>query len=435
MAKFINLFLIEMDSISNILRKVVSHFQGRSSRLITESDVFCMAPWIQLHAQTNGKVAPCCMSSVRFGNEIGDLRINPNIEELWNSANMKQLRLNMLSGKKSSICSNCYAHEEIGKTSERKTYNRDFVGFFDRVKKTKPDGTVTDKRVPVIDIRFSNKCNYKCRICSSEYSSSWHEDELRLGITPFPKDMKPTDEEETFWKSFKRMLPGVERLHFAGGEPLFMDEHYDVLEYLISIGKTDVNLTYNTNFSTLRYKRYNIIEQWQKFKKVDVWASLDDLGNRGDYHRKGQQWEKIESNIREVQQNCKNVLFGVNVTVSIFNVLSVPSFFQYMVENNFVQPERFNLYPLYGPHSFCITNLLPELKQQVKKEYSDFENNYLKNFSDNTPIKNHLKAIVTLMDSNNGKLQKDFKRKVMAVDELRNESFTHTFPELREMLE
>jgi len=162
----------------------IARYKFEGDKHLSGSEVFCMAPWIQLHAQTNGKAAPCYMSSIKDGNEIGNLRTHPNLEDAWNSPNMKQLRVNMLTGKKSSICSNCYDHEAIGKTSERGTYNRDFVRYYERVKNTLPDGTVTDKQVPVIDLRFSNKCNYKCRICSSEYSNLWHEEEIELGITP-----------------------------------------------------------------------------------------------------------------------------------------------------------------------------------------------------------------------------------------------------------
>src|ERR1051325_9408309 len=108
-------------------------------------------------------------------------------------------------------------------------------------------------------------------------------------------------DEEKFWESYERLLPHVGRMHFAGGEPLVMDEHYRVLDYLISIGKTDVTLSYNTNFSMLRYKKYNIVELWNKFKRVEVWASLDGMGEQGDYHRKGQRRHKIEENIRTVQ--------------------------------------------------------------------------------------------------------------------------------------
>jgi organic radical activating enzyme len=94
--------------------------------------------------------------------------------------------------------------------------------------------------VPIIDIRFSNKCNYKCRICNSDYSTLWYDEEVKLGksVLPSSKEIKVSADELKFWESFKSLLPTVKRLHFAGGEPLFMDEHYATLEHLIEVGNT-----------------------------------------------------------------------------------------------------------------------------------------------------------------------------------------------------
>ena len=413
-----------------------SKLSTANSRLLNGSEVFCMSPWIQLHAQTDGNISPCCMSSVHDGNELGNLRDNPDLLEAWNSKNMKALRLNMLQGKKSSICDNCYAHEKIGKFSERKQYNKEFRRYYPRVTSTGADGSVSEKSIPVLDIRFSNKCNYKCRICNSDYSTLWYDEEIKLGKTPDSNNKEKTAAagSEMFVESFKNLLPGVERLHFAGGEPLFMDEHYEILEHLIAMGKTDITLTYNTNFSTLRYKRHNVIDLWKKFKKVDIWASLDGMGERGDYQRKGQKWDTIEQNIRTVQEECSNVLFGVNMTVSIFNILHVPAFFQYMVDEKFVDSERVNLYPLYYPHYFSITNLTDSIKRKVEKEYEIFGKSYLNSIKGSGRIKGHIGALMTLMLSEKSTKLKEFQHWVTAVDRIRDESFTNTFPELKEMM-
>ncbi|MES2622694.1 MAG: twitch domain-containing radical SAM protein [Bacteroidota bacterium] len=413
------------------------NLRADNSGLYDKSEVFCMAPWLQLHAQTNGKVAPCCMASVSNGNELGDLRQNPNLEDSWNSENMKQLRLNMLQGKKSSICTHCYDYEKAGKFSERNQYNRDYKHQHFKVSAVMEDGSLKGLDVPLVDIRFSNKCNYKCRICDSVYSSLWHEEEAKTGKIPglpSTKEMKVANDETAFWKSYKRLLKNVKRLHFAGGEPLFMDEHYEALEYLISIGKTDVTLSYNTNFSTLRYKKYNVVDLWNKFEKVDVWASLDMMGDKGDYQRKGQKWDNIEENIRTVQSKCTSVLFGINATVSIFNVLDIPFFYQYMVEHKFVQPDRLNLYLLFDPPYMNITNLTPALKTEVVERFDAFEKTYLNTLSDTSNIRNHAKAVVSYMMSENGTGQKEFAHWVHAIDAVRNEKFETTFPELVEMV-
>ena len=421
------------------VKKVVARVRAASSPLLTRSNVFCMSPWIQLHAQTNGKVAPCCMAAMHGGNEIGDLKLNPNLADAWNSQNMKQLRLDMLKGKENSLCKHCYSYEKVGKFSERMQYNRDYKRYFSRVSATKKDGSLAEMNVPLIDIRFSNKCNYKCRICDSEYSTQWYEEEEAIGRPTKAnsnqgKELKVANDEDAFWQSYTSLLGGVERLHFAGGEPLFMDEHYKALEHLISIGKTDVTLSYNTNFSTLRYKKYDVIAQWNKFKTVDVWASLDGMGAQGDYQRKGQKWEKIEENIRAVQQGCTSLLFGVNVTVSMLNILHIPDFYRYLVEQKLVAPERLNLYLLFDPSYMNITNLPPAIKQKAIAQFEALDRDFLSTLPHPAHIRNHIAAVVNYMMSEQGNELDSFRHWIGAVDKVRNEDFVATFPELASLV-
>ena len=62
-----------------------------------EDDVMCILPWIHMHPWPNGKTMLCCDSP--WEDHIGDLREN-SLKEVWNSEKMKQVRLNMLNGKK-----------------------------------------------------------------------------------------------------------------------------------------------------------------------------------------------------------------------------------------------------------------------------------------------------------------------------------------------
>jgi MoaA/NifB/PqqE/SkfB family radical SAM enzyme len=404
--------------------------------LIRVSKVFCMAPWMQLHAQTNGDVGPCCMANMDNGNAVSNLNMEPDLTKAWNSFAMRQLRRNMLIGRQSSICLNCYEYEKVGRFSERMQYNRDFKRHFHRVLSTRPDGSIPHSDIPLIDIRFSNRCNYKCRICSSEYSSLWHEEELRLNpdAKPYPKSLKVAADEVLFWQSFERLLPDVKRLHFAGGEPLVMDEHYRTIDHLVSIGRTDLNLSYNTNFSILNHKGHDLPAIWNRFAKVDIWASLDGMGAKGDYQRKGQNWERIEANIRELQQRCRTTVFGVNVTVSIFNVLHVPDFYRHLVESGLADADRVNLYFLQFPYEFSVTNLTPGLKQQVREQYADFMSSYVSKRNDTGHFANHMQAVINRMDSVQDELLQEFRTSIDRIDRLRGEDFRSVFPELSEMV-
>lgn len=429
-------------NIRQVIYNTLSKVPSRKNKLLHKSEVFCMAPWIQLHAQTNGKVAPCCMSAVSDGCEFGDLRENPRMEDAWNSTNAKQLRLNMLKGEKSNICSHCYDYEKNGKFSERMTYNRDYGKVFSKVTATAPDGSLEGLDIPLIDIRFNNKCNYKCRICDSAFSTLWFDEEQLINRPRRPptydteKEINAASDVETFMESYKRMLPGVKRLHFAGGEPLVMREHFETLQHLIAIGHTHLTLSYNTNFSMLRYKEFSIIELWNKFDSVDIWASLDGMGAQGDYHRKGQKWERIEDNIRMAQQKCTSMLFGVNITVSIFNILHVPNFYKHLVENKLAAPDRINLYLLFDPSYYSIVHLTPALKDKAQQQFEIFEKEYLSKFSSEktSNIRNHIKSVINYMNGEQGHLQPEFKKWVHAVDEIRNEKFETIFPELQEMM-
>lgn len=424
-----------MNLFETIKNKLTGLAPDRSAKHLQNSEVFCMAPWIQLHAQTNGEIIPCSMSAYK-GDTIGNLRQNSNLFEAWNSEKMKQLRLNMLQNKKSAICGNCYDYEKIGKVSDRMQYNRDYKEYYNRVTATLADGTVTELSIPLLDIRFSNKCNYKCRICNSGSSSQLYEEELKLGLidSTTPRESRAAGNDEVFWESYKKLLPGVKRLHFAGGESLLMDEHFAALEYLIEIGNTDVNLSYNTNFSTLRYKQNNVIELWNKFKKVDVWASLDGMGEQGDYQRKGQRWKEIEDNIRTLQSTCTSAIFGVDVTVSIFNILHIPQFYEYMVENKLVDADRMNLYFLQGPEYLSVTNLTPALKQKVEELHVHFSNGYLQKISGSEKMKENVLALIKYMNTKQTQRQSEFTRRISETDALRNEKFSTTFPELAEMM-
>ena len=88
-----------------------------------DNDVMCILPWIHMHPWPNGKTMLCCDSP--WESNIGDLREN-TLQEVWNSEDMKQVRLNMLKGKKCKQCVRCYEKEKYGHDSLRTRSNKDW---------------------------------------------------------------------------------------------------------------------------------------------------------------------------------------------------------------------------------------------------------------------------------------------------------------------
>ena len=148
-----------------------------------------------------------------------------------------------------------------------------------------------------LDIRFDNKCNLKCRICSSKFSTSWYSDEVKLGLQPEKKSevYKKTISSKVF-DFIIEQLPNVNELFFAGGEPIIQDGHYAILEKAIELGISEkISLAYNTNFSTLKYKNKNIISIWDKFKEVWISDSAFKTMDAVDSVQKGFQHKAFNS--------------------------------------------------------------------------------------------------------------------------------------------
>ena len=73
-------------------------------KLLKESKVFCMFPWMHLNATPKGDIYPCCSND--YTNPIGNSK-DMSLGEAINTDYMKQLRLNMLNEKHSDICNFC----------------------------------------------------------------------------------------------------------------------------------------------------------------------------------------------------------------------------------------------------------------------------------------------------------------------------------------
>ena len=79
-----------------------------------------------------------------------------------------------------------------------------------------------------------------------------------------------------------------------------MEEHYRILKKLDERKMYHVRLKYNTNFSQMVFKKLDVMEIWNRFESVKIGASLDGMGKRGEYLRKGQSWEQVEENRKRI---------------------------------------------------------------------------------------------------------------------------------------
>ena len=364
------------------------------------------------------------------------------MEEIWNNDYMKQLRLDLINGEKPSSCSKCYEQEDMGITSFRNSANKNFEHHIDTsIANTTTDGTNTEFNLVYWDFRFSNLCNMKCRMCGGHLSSLWNIDEKEVyGRASEPDIVVNTKDHsiDDLYGVLDEQINNVEEIYFAGGEPLIMDEHYYILEQLIERGRTNVRLRYNTNLLKIKYKSWDNMELWKHFDDVQVIASIDGMGARAEYIRKGTVWDTVDSNIKLLINN-DNIKFGVSPTINLFNVHHIPDFVDYMFSIGMTIDHLHLNNVLTNPQWYHVNMLSDELKREIKQRYNEHialiqdertRNGLMQRYQS---ILSYLEHPITdeEFDANKQK----FKQITDLLDKFRQETFVEVFPELENYYE
>ena len=349
---------------------------------LKSTDTFCILPWLHLNVQPNGDIYPCCMAP--YGEAIGNTT-NDTLEEMWNGEAMKDIRRKMLVGDRPHLCNRCFLIEDNGLNSPRYTHNDLFRERITEVLDTTDEvsGHVTDFKLRYWDFRWSNICNFKCRMCGVYSSSKWHQEALELhgdttgaetkGILEF----NSTGKEDVF-AQIDRHIHDVEEIYFAGGEPLVMEEHYLILEKLIAAGRTDVRLRYNTNFSHLKFKKWDLFGMWQHFidnpkGHIQLFASLDAVGKLAEVIRDGTKWNNVYQNIKKCR--AADIQIHFSPTISLLNMFFIDELIDCAAECN-IDVDKINVNNILTTPKFYDVRLLPQyLKDQLIQKLVDYRDN------------------------------------------------------------
>lgn len=374
----------------------------------------CILPWIHAHIHTTGNVYPCCHSISSNAAIMGSVK-SDSLENIINSDNMKKLRLNMLSNVKSPVCTKCYEMEDSGITSYRNRHNDYFKKHFNIIESTTSDGTI-DPNIKFIDVRFSNICNLKCRTCYHELSSSIAAEEGRKVIM-----IKALPDYDIFEKQYSN----IERIYFAGGEPLLMKEHLDLLQKLIVKGVSkNIVLEYNSNVTNLEFKGDNFVMLWQEFKNVSISASIDAIGKRGEYIRHGCKWKTVEDNILML---TKYVSVNLSLTASALNISSIVDTHKYLIKEKIINDKvKLSIGYVISP-SFYSAKIIPE---SIRNDILSNINEYIDKLKAD-PFIDQLHMLSNFLKTGkyNPALFKKFLSDSVRLDIIRGESIFEIFPE------
>jgi len=293
-------------------------------------DTWCVNAYMNLDIHPSGMIKPCCMSNYEYKTDEGHTRLNQSsIMKFWDSKSRKTFIQGLNAGEKLKECSACWKEEESGKESKRIRDNR-----------TYSDSITDENMLPIVmALSLGNLCNIKCRICSPIHSSIWMIEEAKLHHgnnfkeyfknpmwIPFKESFST---ENTFlWEDLKNMMSNVERLDFAGGEPFYIENHWEILKYCVENNlSSKITVHYNTNGTIFPEKYIDILNQ---FGCVDIQISSDGLYKQFEYLRHGANWDEVEKNIDKflkVKNQNLHWKIGVCLSLSAFNVFDFSDIF------------------------------------------------------------------------------------------------------------
>ena len=385
----------------------------------------CILPGIHLYGDVQGQYKLCCHIASPAYN-MGSYQ--EPISSIFNNEKYKKIRTQMLSGNITEMCKKtCYDIEDLGGESNRQQVNKRFGKFAKLQDYTNKDGSVNNNPI-YLDIRFGNKCNFKCRICGPFASSAWFKDAQKISeFKNSPKQLEDyyTDSQD-FWEYLQKIKKSVKCFYFAGGEPLLMDGHYKLLQWFIDNNKTDVELTYNTNLSTLKYKNYDVFELWKHFKNVSLWPSVDGYKTHCQYSRTNFNWDIFESNLLKT----KKYLNTVSSTTSIYSILTTPELIAHMKTLGIATYLSILDFP---PH--CDMRLLPDnIKIKINRKFELLRRKFSFTSDQEENILSNIRYLNKNIEDKNTLLKK-FKLYNEQVDHLNNTSFVKIYPELAEWYE
>jgi len=392
-------------------------------------DNFCLYPFAHFQLDPDGRARPCCKY------KVGDASWQDNVPKLptddigalWEQEEFQELRDKFLRNERPDGCKACWDEEAAGIQSMRLTREaggkeHPFATFFHHIPRVYPK---------TLDIKLSNLCNLKCRICTPFLSSQWIKEIKDLKIIDMGTMESFTgNSKEKFLENpknetiLKEWAPGIDYLEFYGGEPLMQQEHDRILDIMYGHGTpSNTSLYYNTNSSICNEDFFKL---WKKFKEVIINFSIDDIGERFEYQRKNAKWDESLNNIHQYKKFAKlhnvNMKLRIYVTVGILNVFYLKEFVEAIRDLGIELV--FNM--VHYPHHYSIVNLPTEVKDRVKEKLLSIDLTNL--ISRESP---GIENIINFMygSEHNVELLKTFFKKTQMHDEYRRESFQSTFTE------
>lgn len=297
------------------------------NNLMEKNKSFCLYPWIK-SVNYNNHYTLCTQSytPVTKTTEMKNWQTDKKFTEIRNK---------MLAGVKIKNCKACYDQEAIGKSvSIRRHETLEWAAML-KVKSIKELKHI--KSPSYFELRFSNKCNIKCRSCSGHFSHLIERENKQIKDKKFHSlvnkakfDSFGGAGELIDWRNLKRVYIG-------GGDPSVQPELYRFLENCIAEKNTDFELRLGINAVKISNKLFQL---FKPFTKLVFSCSIDGTPKIDEYIRWGTKWDQKIKNIKKLQAQGHTI--AINFVLSIWNVAHLGKILKFFERELPGSPVHFN---------------------------------------------------------------------------------------------
>ena len=411
--------------------KFDAHYRPGTSNnvipLFNNDRKMCAHAWVGLHVDPGGTTRLCCEYTDTIKDDQGtEFNIRQNsITEILDSQYLKSVRDIFRKNMLPDGCNRCAIAEKQQGISKRMLTPYKLENVYGYINW---ESDRVDDHLSFIGGHLGNLCNLKCRICSPVYSSSIAIEQLNQ----LPKDSRKThpvysmlsenswaNTSDAFWAQIKTLVPKVRNFEILGGEPLLIKENIEFMEWLIEQGHSqDVIFEFTTN-GTVYPKVFDSIE---KFKRLTLTISVDNIGPMFEVERHGITWQEFEKNFDKFLM-CRNknesVKIGISISVNIQNVLYLPELVQWL-ESKGIDHYFYNW--VDTPSWLSIRSLTPAAKNLVLQK--------LQNCNLSSEHRDRLQYVVNRIKLSQTSDGMEFCKEVAILDNLRKQNFAETHKEI-----
>ncbi len=165
-----------------------------------------------------------------------------------------------------------------------------------------------------------------------------------------------------------------------------------------------LTMHYNTNLSVLKYRDYDFVKYWNKFKRVHLAVSCDGIGEVGEYQRIGFNHNTFVKNLTELKKHAvplattepqDGISYSFQYTTTIYNIEHIFDFIDFMMNNKFIDKEDcISFYYAWGPKYVTLNNMNESDKERITKLFTE----KIKTLS-SEKTKNEITALINYMNS------------------------------------